>query len=333
MGDVFHIFPALSDALQDIPDLQVDWIVESSFAQIPTWHPAVQHVFPIELRKWRKAPFKNRHKIREFFAEINSQNYDLVIDAQGLLKSAWVMGKITTDKKAGFNWSSAREALASFWYNKKIAVDKNQHSIWRLRELFYKSLGYAEPKQENINYALATANWQKLTLDNGLAENEKYAVFLHGTTWETKYWPENYWLDLANRINELNIKVVLPWGNVAEKFRAEKVLTKVSKGGQVIIPNNMLSLNEMAQCLKYAEFVVAVDTGLSHVAAALDVKMVVLYRVTDPVKIGATGSKVKQLISPEASFYLKTFESEAQEKNSLVNIAPNDVINALEEFK
>ena len=326
MGDVFHTFPALSDALNKFPNLEVDWIVESSFAEIPNWHPAVRKVFAIELRQWRKSPFKNRGKIKAFFHKVNTENYDLVIDAQGLLKSAWVVGKINCKSKVGFDWSSARESFASLWYTKKISVNKNQHAIWRIRELFYKALSYDKPSLEKISYLLATDSWQKIVIENSLAPNEKYAVFLHGTTWETKYWPEEYWVELANKVNKQGVKVILPWGNAEEKDRAKRILTKIHQGG---VPESMLSLNEMAKLLKFAEFVVSVDTGLSHVAAALDVKMVVLYRVTDPVKIGASGNLVTRLVSPEAPNYLKNFESTGQEKNSLVNLAVNDVWGAL----
>lgn len=287
----------------------------------------MNQVFSIELRSWRKSPFKNRKKIKEFFKQVNTQDYDLVIDAQGLLKSAWVMGKINCADKAGFDWSSARESISSLWYNKKISVAINQHAIWRIRELFYKALNYPKPSQQKIEYLLKTDTWKKLEIETVLNADEKYAVFLHSTTWDTKYWPEDYWVKLANKVNEKGIKVILPWGNDEEKQRANIISEKIHQGG---VPKAMLSLNEMARCLKFAEFVVSVDTGLSHVAAALDVPMVVLYRVTDPIKIGASGQMVTKLISPEAPNYLKKFTSSQQEKNSLVGLHVIDVLNALE---
>ena len=332
MGDVFHAFPALSDALQNIADLKVDWVVESTFAEIPTWHPAVNQVFPIDLRAWRKSPFKSRQKIKDFFKQVNAQSYDLVIDAQGLLKSAWVMGKINCRNKAGFNWQTVREPLASLWYDTKIMVKKEQHAIWRIRELFYKALDYPKPNQQNIEYSLATESWQKLAIAEFLMPEEKYAVFLHGTTWETKYWPEEYWVELANKVSQQGIKVILPWGNNEEKQRAERILVKSSlKSAQGGVPKQMLSLNEMARCLKFAEFVVSVDTGLSHVAAALDVKMVVLYRVTDPFKVGAKGKNVTVLNSPLAHKYIKKFKDRSEEMASLKNITLDDVLPLVQE--
>ncbi|VAW44834.1 Lipopolysaccharide core heptosyltransferase I, partial [hydrothermal vent metagenome] len=116
MGDVFHTFPALSDAQAALPGLTVDWVVEKSFVDIPAWHPVVGKVYSIELRKWRKQLFSSetRAEIKAFFDEVNQTEYDLVLDAQGLLKSAWVARKVAKKNMiplAGYDWSSIREPL------------------------------------------------------------------------------------------------------------------------------------------------------------------------------------------------------------------------------
>lgn len=325
MGDVFHTFPALSDAQAAMPDLEVDWVVEKSFAEIPSWHPVVRNVFSIELRKWRKSILskQTRQQINAFFAQVNKQQYDLIIDAQGLLKSVWVARKIKAPVY-GMDWKSVREPLASLFYQHKILVAKDQHAIWRLRELFAKALSYELPEDEPIVYGLDTSLWSKPDeLIEQFADND-YAVFLHGTTWETKYWPEAYWIELLKSLVQKSIKVVLPWGNDEEKQRALRIASHV-KSHQAWVPEQMLSLNVIAKILKFAKAVVSVDTGLSHVAAALDVPMTVLYRVTDPKLIGAAGEKVSRLSSPCAPLYLKQFSSPEQEKLSLSTLDPESV--------
>ncbi|PIW77206.1 MAG: lipopolysaccharide heptosyltransferase I, partial [Piscirickettsiaceae bacterium CG_4_8_14_3_um_filter_44_38] len=147
MGDVFHTFPALTDAMKAIPDLQVDWVVEEAFQEIPKWHPVVDKVYVIKLRDWRKHPFRSRPEMKRFFEVINQTQYDLVIDAQGLLKSAWVVNKIKSPS-AGMDWGSAREKLASLFYNQRYSVAKQQHAITRLRELFAKALHYPQPAED-----------------------------------------------------------------------------------------------------------------------------------------------------------------------------------------
>ena len=333
MGDVFHTFPALTDAMKNIPDLKVDWIVEKTFSEIPAWHPVVDHVFSIELRKWRRHPFRFRKEIQQFFQQVNQNDYDLILDAQGLLKSAWVGRKIH-GPVAGLDWRSARESLASLFYDQKFFVEKHLHAIERLRRLFAQALGYEAPSS-SPEYHLDTASWRPLQV---LTEGTPYYVFLHGTTWQTKFWPESCWHDLAVSLAQQGKQIVLPWGTAEERSRALRIQTEVTKvlpesRSLIQVPDQKLSLNEMARLLKFAEGVVSVDTGLSHVAAALEVPMVVLYRVTDPQKIGALGCNVRFLVSPVAHLYLKRFRSGKEEELSMQGLSANDVLDVIKGFK
>ena len=330
MGDVFHTFPALSDAQQNLPGLVIDWVVEKSFSEIPKWHPVVDKVYPIELRKWRNTLLKKqtRQEMKAFFEDINQTQYDLIIDAQGLLKSAWVARKVNA-KIAGYDWQSAREPLATLFYQYKYPVAKEQHAILRLRQLFAQSLDYQLTENAPIAYGLNTLAWLKPNLVTEKFAEQDYWVFLHGTTWETKYWPEGYWIELLQKANALGKKVILPWGNQEEQQRALRIAS-TTESDNVWVPNEMLSLNDMAKTLKNAHAVVSVDTGLSHVAAALEVPMVVLYRVTDPKLVGADGAQVTRLESPCAPGYIKKFADKEQELLSLQGLAVDDVLKALD---
>ncbi len=339
MGDVFHTFPALTDAMKALPDLQVDWVVEEGFAEIPAWHPVVDKVFPIGLRRWRKHPFKSRSEIRQFFAQVNQQNYDLVLDAQGLLKSVWVARKIPA-LKVGMDWTTVREPLASLFYDQKIHVPKNQHAITRLRQLFAQALKYDWQPNQPIEYGLKIENRQTQAVLEEKAikqafELKDYIVGLHGTTWETKLWPEANWVALGQKLLTEGKQLVLPWGNEAEQQRAEQIRQQVEAmhadfKNKVWVPAERLTLNEMVAMLKGSLAVVSVDTGLSHVAAALEVPMVVLYRVTDPSKVGALGNRVVHLVSPLATQYLKKFKHIEQYKNSLNNLSMLEVAKELD---
>lgn len=340
MGDVFHTFPALTDALSAYPDLQVDWIVEKGFSEIPSWHPAVKTIFPIELRAWRKNVWKNRHTIRQFFEAINPGRYDLIIDAQGLIKSAWVARKLRAagaKKLIGLDWYSAREPLASLVYQQKISVDKNQHAVTRLRQLFASTLGYSysTPDSEHIDYGLKLPDHS--ILDDQAFQSGGYHLFLHGTTWDTKLWPESYWIELGLHALQSGQALVLLWGTEEEKARALRIQTALldaslngNSGARVWVPGERLSLLAVAHLLKNARQIVSVDTGLSHVSAALEVPISIIYRVTDPAKIGAKGNKVVMLASPVAPHYVKQFRDAEQEAESLVGIQVEDVIEASE---
>jgi heptosyltransferase-1 len=141
MGDVLHTLPALTDAMQAIPGIRFDWVVEEGFAQIPTWHEAVDRVIPVAIRRWRKAWFSAPIKAeRKAFREaVQAQRYDAIIDAQGLVKSAALVTRLAHGVKHGMDWQTAREPLASLFYNRRHHIAKQQHAVERTRELFAKA--------------------------------------------------------------------------------------------------------------------------------------------------------------------------------------------------
>jgi len=328
MGDVIHTLPALTDARRARPDVRFDWIVEPAFAEIPAWHPAVERVLSISLRRWRHQLWKPSvwQEVGDFFAQVTEQGpYDLILDAQGLYKSLYVakraqraLQKNSTKNNfskrrgpplTGFDFRSAREPLAAWGYDRGIAVEKAAHAIARLRRLFAAALDYPLPDLNDIDYGVRLPQ-QGLPL----SVTRPSWVLLHGTTWETKLWPEENWRALIARVGETGRQVVLPWGNEAERARSQRLAQGF---GHVHVPERRLAIGEVAQLLKQAEQVVAVDTGLAHLAAALETPTLVLYRVTDPARVGALGPKVRHLTSPVAHRYIKRFSDEAETRHSL----------------
>ena len=281
MGDVLHTLPALTDAQQAIPGIQFDWVVEEGFAQIPSWHSAVDRVIPVAIRRWRKAWFSAPIKAerKAFRDAVRLQQYDAIIDAQGLVKSAALVTRLARGVKHGMDWSTAREPLASLFYNRKHHIAKQQHAVERTRELFAKSLGYAKPQSQG-DYAIAQHFMNDRKADTG-----HYAVFLHATTRDDKHWPEANWRELIGLLNNTGIRIKLPWGAPHEEERAKRL----AEGFPYVDVLPRMSLEDVARILAGAKFVVSVDTGLSHLTAALDRPNITLYGPTDPGLIGGYG--------------------------------------------
>lgn len=116
MGDVIHTLPALTDAQRAIPNLSIDWVVEENFAEIPSWHSAVNQIIPIALRRWRKSPFsaQTKNEWKSYRTLLQANQYDAVIDAQGLFKSAFFATRLVNGVKHGYDRKSIREPIASF---------------------------------------------------------------------------------------------------------------------------------------------------------------------------------------------------------------------------
>lgn len=284
LGDLIHTLPALTDAARAIPGLQADWLAERPFVEIPGWHPAVQRVIACDLRRWRQHPWQTLRNgdWAAFRAELRQSRYDLVLDAQGLVKSAWLASR-AAGPSAGPDWASAREPLASLFYRHRHPVPAHgrEHAITRTRRLFAAALGYPLPANLDAppDAGLDRQRFARPAID------PPYAVFLHGTTWPTKRWPLADWQGLARRLTGQGIAVVLPWGSEAERADAERIAAATP--GCRVLPK--LGLSAVAGWLAHAKFVVGVDTGLMHLAAALAVPGVSLYGPTLPQMTGAFG--------------------------------------------
>jgi len=283
MGDVIHTLPAIEDATKAIPGIKFDWLIEEGFQEIPAWHDSVDKVIPIGLRRWRKSWPKAflSSEIKLFLKGLREKKYDVVIDAQGLIKSA-VPAKFTKGILCGFDKSSAREGMAARFYDRKFAVDKSLHAIERVRRLFALSLGY---EYQNISPSV------KLNLNAGLEEKKGF-LFLHGTTWPSKHWPDESWLELGKLLKEKCEAIYLPWATAQEKDRAEWLGKELNIS---VLPK--LSLTEIAELMLKAKAVVGVDTGLTHLAALLDVRSIGIYGSTDVGLTGAMGVNHKNLKS------------------------------------
>lgn len=314
MGDVIHTLPALTDAQQAIPHLQVDWVVEPAFAEIPKWHSAVRKTIPFALRQWRKRLFAKQtwQAWQVYKQQLQATQYDAVIDAQGLLKSAVLATHFAQGLKYGYDKHSVRERLSSAFYDKTFAIPYQQHAVERIRKLFANALGYEVPNRLG-DYGLSGQYFASSRPD--ITENSAdltacspYLLAIHATTRADKHWREDYWVALFQQLAQQGLAVRLPWGNTAELARAERFSAQCEN--VVVLPK--LTLTELAREIAGAEAVISVDTGLSHLTAALDKSNVILYGATDPKLIGAYGQN---------QHYLQA--------DGMENILPEQVFQAL----
>ncbi len=283
LGDVVHMLPALTEAASQLPALRADWVVEEGFAAIPGWHPAVARVIPSALRRWRRGLGKvgtwaeMAGELAAFRRAIQAEKYDLVLDAQGLIKSALV-ARLARGPRAGLARGSAREGLACLAYARRYPASRELHAITRNRLLTAQALGYSMGAEGALRYGLtAPAPFQVA----GLAAD--YVVCLHGTARVEKEYPERNWVELLARVSALGLGVALPWGNQREKARAERLASALPAA--VVLPR--LGLHELGGLIATARGVIGVDTGLMHLAAAFRKPGIGLYPATPPARFGA----------------------------------------------
>jgi len=281
MGDVVHTLPALTDASRAIPAIRFDWAVDEKFADIPAWHSSVERVFPVDLRRWRASLSSStgRSEVKGSLKEMRSESYDAIVDLQGEFKSAFV-ARLAKGTRYGYDGASAREWGAHTTYNRKVNIAKGEHSMTRMRKLLSRALGYSYD-EKLVDYGIDRDRLPP----SSISFDRPYVVFIHSTSWASKNWPQEYWRELAGSVTGAGYGVVLPWGSEAERERSIEIAAQ--RSNVVVLPQ--LSIAAMASIINAAVATVGLDTGLSHIAAALNVPSVTLYGATDPNLCGAIG--------------------------------------------
>jgi heptosyltransferase I len=277
LGDVIHHMPALTEARAKRPDVRFSWVVEEAFAPLVRLHPAVTDVIPVAVRRWRQAPLRPStwSQVAAFRRTLRARTFDEIVDTQGLLKSA-LMGRFAQGRRRGYDRKSIKEPAASWFYDIKHPIEWNQHAIARNRALTAEALGYV--CEGPPDFGLDREHLRT-------ASEKPYGVLLHATAQAGKEWPEENWRMLAAVLGSNGVDLVALHGNDAERERAERIAMAEPR---VRVPARQ-PLDQVARLIAGASFVVGVDTGLLHLAAALGVPLVAIFLGSEPGLTGPMG--------------------------------------------
>jgi heptosyltransferase-1 len=278
LGDVIHNMPAVTEARAHRPGARIAWVVEDALAPLVRLHPGVDEAIPVAARKWRLAPHRaaSWRELRGFVRALRERPYDAVIDTQGLFFKSAMIARWARGPRHGYDWRSIKEPAASWLYDVRHKVEWRQHAIARNRALTGLALGYAP--RDAPDYGLSRA-----TLAEPWAS--PYAVLLHATADRGKEWPEPHWRALVAALGR-EIDLMVPWGSSGERARAERIASGVPRARVA----ERQPLDAVARLIAGASFVVGVDTGLMHLAAALGVPLVAIFAGSDKALTGPVGA-------------------------------------------
>jgi lipopolysaccharide heptosyltransferase I len=268
--------PALMDARKAHPDATFSWLVEEAFAPLVRLHPAIDTVIPVASRRWRKSLYAPATiaEIRASFRDIRAQRYDEIVDTQGLLRTA-ILTRAARGMRHGYDASSVREPLASLFYDVRHRVERDMHAVERNRILSGLALGYAPDEAPDFGLDRARI---------GKDSTSRYGLLLHATARREKQWPDADWIAFAKLFAQ-RFELLIPWGTEAERARSEYIAAAVP-GTRV---PDRAPLDQVAKLIAGAQFVVGVDTGLLHLAAALGVPVVAIFAGSKPALTGPMG--------------------------------------------
>jgi heptosyltransferase-1 len=272
LGDIVHAMVALQFIKAHNAAIQIDWIVEQNFLPILQNNPDINAIYPVNLKA-----LKNNK--REWLAELNrirqlaAQHYDIVIDAQGLIKSA-IVAKLIGKNIAGFNKNSIREKLASYFYNLSIDCPYHANTIDRNATVLSAPLGFSIcPEQILQKQPFLFFSPPQQDLNPYFSSQQKTIIFVIGSSWESRNYPKEKFLQCAEQLQQ-NCLVI--WGNNEEKEKAQW-LANHSRFIQVL---PKLNLNDLKAVIAKADLVIGNDTGPSHIAWGLNKPSIILFGCT-----------------------------------------------------
>ncbi len=302
LGDVLHTLPVIWDLRERYPLAQIDWAVEEAYVDLlkpfsttPSF-AGIDRVIPIAFRRWKKNLKRGEFvkSIQEYFRlknNLQSTEYDLIIEVQGLLKAAWITHLANPRNKAKIfglgnkTEFSGYESGVRFFYTDCVHVPVHCHSVDRSRWVVAAALDSSVPNRNSSppkfyseEYRKALIEDANLKLNNSLINlgfdaSKPYALFFHSTAGLSKRWHEKNWIELAKKFSQRGIQVVFPWGNEAEK-KISQLLAKDVQGA--IVPHSFL-IDDAFYLILGATIIVGVDTGLTHLSAILAKPTIELY--------------------------------------------------------
>lgn len=280
MGDIIHAMVALQYIKKNYPKLQIDWFVESSFSQVLKYNEDIDNIYEVNLKSIKKDKSKLFQQIK-LINQFSKNKYDLVIDAQGLIKSA-IVSKILGKNIAGFDKNSIREKLASIFYNIKINIPYESNTIDRNARILSEPLNFNITKEDILNKkAFLFYKNEEDFIYQFLRDDKKNILFVIGSTWESRNYPKEKFANIANELKE---NVIVIWGTEEEKEKADFI----SKSSEYVKVLPKCNLNSLKALISKCDLVIGNDTGPTHMAWALNIPSITIFGPTPTNRIYET---------------------------------------------
>lgn len=290
LGDVLHNLPIVWDLRSRLPNAQIDWVVEEAYVHLlkpllsrPDFR-GIDRIIPLGLRRWKKHLFK-LSTWKEFFQfkkQLQEISYDVIIETQGLLKSAIVCSLASKDPNAviaglaNATEFSGYEPMARSFYNQSVQVPTQCHAVDRSRWVMCSALDWPLLERSSAPQFYADEYIQSLKLPAKAVSEQLVAPYIlcfHSTAREAKRWPSHHWIELGRALASQGYQIVLPWGNEAERAISKEIAQQIP---HALVPP-AFSIEDAFGVISGAALTIGVDTGLTHLAAVLNKPTVEIY--------------------------------------------------------
>ena len=327
MGDIIHAMVVLQFIKKHLPDSQIDWIVEDGFKGVLENNPNIDNILPVNLKsiKKRKLNIFSQIKLLNTYAQ---NRYDIVIDAQGLIKSAIVAkivgGRVVGSKIVGFDKDSTREGIASWFYDEGVDIAYDKNVIDRNIKLINDALKLNINKEDILNKEPFLFSKSKGTCASALSsrKNKNNILFIVGASKPNKMYPKELFVDLAKNLTEYNIEVV--WASDEEK----EIANYLEQNGTNIKICKKLNLDELKSKIKHSSLIIGADTGPTHMAWALNIPSITIFGPT-PAYRNTYETTINKIIKSDTKVDPLKLD---YEDYSINKIDPQDIANLAKEL-
>jgi heptosyltransferase-1 len=287
LGDVLHNLPIVWDLRARLPDAQIDWVVEEGYVHLleplltRDGFRGIDRIIPFGLRRWKKNLFQLT-TWKEFFAfrkTLQSITYDVLIETQGLLKSAIVCSLAKKSSHAvvaglaNATEFSGYEPLARSFYNQSVQVPTQCHAVDRSRWVMCSALDWSLIERGDAPQFYPSEFIASIPESAVAGLRSPYVLCFHSTAREAKRWSNDNWITLGKDLSAQGYQLVFPWGNAAEKAVSQLLASEIP--GALVPPT--FSIEEAFSVITGAALTVGVDTGLTHLAAVLNKPTIEIY--------------------------------------------------------
>ena len=271
IGDIVHSMVVLQFIKKYYPNSVIDWVVEKRFKAIIENNPHINEIHQVSLKSAKESKsiyllLKELRKIRKL------DKYDLVIDMQGLIKSALLARMIPSDMTLGFDKDSLRESLAAIFYDQKYKIDYAKNVIDRNLTLVSYALKFSFSQEDIYHKQSFLYSSQKYTF-NAITNTKQNIALIVGASYPSKCYPIEKFTELTTR---LDANFLIIWGNEKEKVIADEIK---ALSDQVCVCSK-LSLDNLISMISQVNLVIGPDTGPTHMAWALNVPSITLFGPT-----------------------------------------------------
>jgi lipopolysaccharide heptosyltransferase I len=286
IGDIVHTLPVAHLLKERYPAARITWVAEKSMSALLNHHPAIDHLLLVDTKKWRKRLFSPStwNEVISFLRYLRSQEFDVMLDFQGLFKSAVLARVSGAPRRIGMARSDRKEKWSSVLLNEFTRMTAGKVHIIEKNLAMLDSFGIAFENQP-LHFHIHPDEESELYVEQELKklELDQFVLINPGGGWVTKLWDEDKFVQLIDLIyNDLHIPSLVLWGP-GERSVADKISRKCITPAMISFSTN---LSELISVVRRARLLVSGDSGPLHLASALGVPVVGLYGPTDPKRNG-----------------------------------------------